>query len=234
MSGENPFIKKEYYVNESPLWANCDVAVRKTPNSSNVSTISKVAVSGVAPMNILELENYLSLQIIHFLKVIKLAQVCDSYAIQGLSVPPECSKTFTTSFSSSGYQQKLKNNASAADLKQFPYTASYISSKSSNNEKKQLCQRLEDIKSLLEDFNDILNKIPQGDVSTYTDKLNYLQDTKMKNQQLRDLLDKKLDQIYSTDTRHTDSLVMLDSTVYTSVLWTILATSIIYFMFKKM
>ena len=230
MSGENPFIKKEYYVNESQPWANCNVAVSK---GQTVSTISKGKVNGVAPMNILELEHYLSVQIIQFLKMIKLAQACDSYAIQGISVPLECSQTFTTSFSTP-YTQKFVNNANAAELKHFTYQPAYINSQSSNNAKKQLCQRLEDIKSLLEDFNRILNDIPQNAISTYTDNLKYLQDTKNKNQELRDLLDKKLDQIYSAETRHTDSLVMLDATVYTSVLWTILATSIIYFMFKKM
>jgi len=229
MTGENPFIKKEYYVKESQPWANCDVVVSK---GQTVSTISKVSVIGVTPMNILELENYLSIQIIQFLKMINLAQECDSYAIAGASIPSTCTNTFDTNFSTP-YTQQFGGNANAATLKSFKYKPAYINSQTLNA-KKHLCQQIEDIKSLLDDFNGILSAISQEDKNKYSDKLDDLQNKKNQNQQLRDLLDKKLDQIYSAETRHTDSLVMLDATVYTSVLWTILATSIIYFMFKKM
>jgi hypothetical protein len=96
---------------------------------------------------------------------------------------------------------------------------------------KTLCQRYHDLKNLARNFRTILSTKIQPITAPPTPILTQVDN----NSNLRVEIEKKLDNIYSNaDSRELDSVRMLDSTVYTSVLWTVLATSVIFFMFKKM
>lgn len=101
-----------------------------------------------------------------------------------------------------------------------------------NYGKKTLCQQYHDLKNLVSNFNSILGRIETKNIITPPTPI---PQQVLNNSNLRDEIEKKLDNIYSNaDSRELDSVRMLDSTVYTSVLWTVLATSVIFFMFKKM
>jgi hypothetical protein len=98
--------------------------------------------------------------------------------------------------------------------------------------KKTLCQQYHDLTNLVSNFNSILARIQTKGITTPPTPILTQVDN---NRDLRVEIEKKLDNIYSNaDSRELDSVRMLDSTVYTSVLWTVLATSVIFFMFKKM
>jgi len=55
------------------------------------------------------------------------------------------------------------------------------------------------------------------------------------NKRIRTELDGKLREIYAGNgSRFENSKLYLDSTVYTTVLWTILATTLLYYCFRKL
>jgi flagellar biosynthesis regulator FlaF len=60
-------------------------------------------------------------------------------------------------------------------------------------------------------------------------------DKYMANVEFRSQLEERLKEIYSKErSAYGDSKQRLDATIYTSVLWTILATTILFYIFKKM
>jgi hypothetical protein len=245
MSEENPFNIKEYYIYESPKWTDCKTApiygpmpnvsvVIKNTINQNISSIDFIEKQNtlpnfrrLGPKSIIEIEIYLSKQINNFLTNVKLAKTCANYKLAKLEPLPECDKTFTN------YQ--YENFQTTFDLNNLYYTNTYISSKTDIEDKKELCQRLADINSLTKLFTEILKTVNTPDVkSKYKREYENIFKKYEENQNIRTILEQTLDNIYSTDSTHRDSVIMLDTTIYTSVIWTILATSIIFFIFKKM
>lgn len=88
---------------------------------------------------------------------------------------------------------------------------------------KPLCQLVADLNNLIDTFNSVVGSYDMNNSSIYA-KYNA-------NNDLRNDLQKNIDMVYG---KEMNSKLYLDSTVYTSVLWTILATTIIFYIFKKL
>jgi hypothetical protein len=255
----NPFIKKQYIIYESPYSANdCKTPVNPsriidTENPDpNFNNTGYVALSQ-DHMDIVALENYISTELAKFVINVKIAKTCDVYGNglilhPNLTFPSKCNSMFKE-FSNESIQQIRNNIIGGTPLAytsrlgegnkifdNLTYTDIYIQSKKTVNDKKPLCQRLADMNKMLEDFSQILEKVNTKEVKdAYTDTYDYIINTYMQNVNTRNQLEDRLKEIYDTERSvYGDSKLRLDSTIYTSVLWTILATTILFYVFKKM
>ena len=223
----NPFILKNYVIVESPVMDSC----------SQISTVSHVNVlsngnnnsGSQSPMNLLEIEKYLADEVSKFQKKLHLAKSCDDFSVSSFPLPENCSTTFRN-FPAARSQFGTGDNV----LDNFVYTDSYIASQQTPNDKKQLCQRLLDLKSMLSDLQAILKGVDTPEnKANFADEYNTIITKYNENLHIRELLEQKLDNIYSMESSYGNSKRMLDSTVYVSVLWTILATTFVFYIFKK-
>ena len=227
----NPFVLKKYLIVESPINDQSQYShiIDKTVNTSTYTT-NGYTIS--QPMSILELEQYLTTEINKFLMHVKFARTCDNYAIHGLTLPSSCTNTFknytsTTKLSQFGIGDHVLDN--------LVYTDAYINKQQTINDKKSLSQRVNDLKNILSEFQNILGNLDNADIkSKYPDQYNNIMQKYKQNVSMRKILDQKLDNIYSTESIYGNSKRFLDSTIYTSVLWTILATTLVFYIFKKM
>jgi len=177
-------------------------------------------------VNIFDLSKYISNKLVNFINEMQLVNRCNKYGLTTEAIPAECSNTFI------GYDSKNNINTqmiNTQNSKLPAYNPSLLS-----NQKKHLQQQLNDIKNLIDRFNEILvnvknnNEIPS---------VNYKQLIETNNQLkiLRSDLDDKLGEIYEYDnSKIVQSRNKLDNTVYSGVLWSILATSLAYFIFVKL
>jgi hypothetical protein len=93
---------------------------------------------------------------------------------------------------------------------------------------KPLCQLVADLNSLITTFNELINTSEHPyDMTTKNSIYTLYND----NINLRNDLQREIDKIYG---KNSNSKLYLDSVVYTSVLWTILATTILFYIFKKL
>jgi len=257
----NPFEAKNYYIRESPL-KKCNslpLSSRITIRTGNIQGIIKntdrkvKGFSSRGPLSLLEIKQYLSDETTKFYVQAELAKSCDSagMALNGLagaetsSIPPGCSTRFTN-FSDRNLrliQAAIDNNITAFTSQMstgtnpfmnFQYTPQYLASKRNVNDKKQLCQRYADIGQLLADFVAILNTLNNDSQKTaFTDKYTELMEIYKNNGHLRAELKNKLDHL-TNSVYYQDSKEFLDSTVYVNVLWTILATTGLFYLFKSL
>jgi hypothetical protein len=93
---------------------------------------------------------------------------------------------------------------------------------------KPLCQLVADLNSLITTFNSVINTSQNPYDMT---KKNPIYTKYNENINLRNELQEEIDRIYG---KKNNSKLYLDSIVYTSVLWTILATTILFYIFKKL
>jgi hypothetical protein len=250
-SSPNPMIQPIYNIYESPLWPTCSnlyPVSRITKQSDEENKLSDL-FSKKGPMSIIEVEQYLSTETSKLLTNIKLANQCDM-ALLSLNknikspVPDSCSSTFKN-FSKSQIENVKKNIIAktgdyVSDLDNSPfdnisYTDEYIQSKMTDNDKKPLCQRYADILQMLTDFVNILKSMNNPDITNkYIDHYQEIMKIFQQNNNLRKDLEKKLTSIYGENSLYDDSKKFLDSTIYVSVLWTVLATTALFYIFKKM
>lgn len=240
-------IEYKYYICESPIWSN------NVGNPSTITVGEPIEDSDYIvtyAVTIVDIEHYLSNETAKLIASIKIAQDCDNAAVAlntstANSIPSICSSTFTN-FSQQQIQA-IKDNllaktgkyeselTSANGFSYFAYTDEYIASKTTENDKKGLFQRTSDVINMLADFLDILDSINQPEItSQYIDQTQQILAMFQQNNATHDELEKKLEQVYGQKSAYIDSKQFLDSTVYISVLWTILATTALFYMFKKM
>jgi len=253
----NPFEIKGYYINESIYIAACNDNTSPSRITFTDNTIPKILIHSdpslmgfvkSGPMNLLDLEKYIINENSKLMINLQLAKLCDDAGLkinkdQRAIFPSECTKTFQNF--SKQYLTNLKNNiiteganytsqilSDSNPYKNFAYTSEYISSKKTPNDWKPLCQRYNDILQMLNDYSIILSSI-QKTSNNYNDQ--YIQLLKMykDNDELRKRLENKLE-IVTQGEYYKNSKDFLDSTIYVSVLWTILATTFLFFIFKKM
>jgi hypothetical protein len=226
----NPFVLKDFLVVESPINSQYSLIVLANDPANNVSALKTAGYTISQPMNILELEQYLTIEINKFLMHVRFARTCDNYIVHGLSLPSNCISTFknyNTQMSQFGIGDAVLDN--------FVYTDSYINAQQNANDKKSLSQRLRDLQSMLTIFQEILGQLDTEEIKKkYPDQYNNIMQKYKQNISMRTILDQKLDNIYSNESSYGNSKRFLDSTVYTSVLWTILATTLVFYIFKKM
>jgi len=249
----NPFTESIYNIYESQLWSSC----------KNAGYTSRIISSKAPPPNgsytniitlkdLFYIEKYISEELSKFVNIVNLLKRCDDYTTlmnvnPNVTLPNGCNTTFNN-FSNekiATIRDNIKNkntvyysqiNFGSTVFDNITYTDSYITSKTNNNEKKQICQQFSDLSQLLTDYKTILDSInTQNNKNTYTDDYNLIMTKYDANLVLRNELTEKVNELYSSQgSRLGNSKLYLDSTVYTSVLWTILATTVLFYIFKKM
>lgn len=253
----NPFEIKGYYICESIYADTCSNTKTsriafKDDSIQNILSYTNPDIAGYTtngPMNLMDVQNYLLKETSKLIVTIQLVQRCDDsgFAINknpNLSFPAECTATFQNF--SENYLKNIKNNIitgitytsqinSGSDIfNNFAYTSEYIASKTTPNDWKPLCQRHADIGQMLKDFSNILSSIGNSPEKTvFTDKYREIMNLYKQNNVLRRELEDKLEKV-TQGYKYKDSKEFLDSTVYVSVLWTILATTILFYVFRKM
>lgn len=232
----NPFIMKVFVVCESPIKPDNNVFpsfITFYDPEVMKNFIKNLQLSGNTisePMNLLELEQYLMNEINKFLIKVKLAKTCDNYTIQKFNLPSSCTSTFKN-YPASKAQFGIGDNI----FNNFVYTDSYISSQQTTNDKKSLSQRLRDLQFMLLGFQELLKQIDRPEIkAAFPDEYENIMTKYNQNLSMRAILEQKLDNIYSAESSYGNSKRFLDSTIYTSVLWTILATTLVFYIFKKM
>jgi hypothetical protein len=250
----NPFEIKEFYIQESTYSEKCS-------NTNSVSHITSIntnygLLSGNLPysfqmpaMNIIEIQKYLLEETTKLVLNIKLAKECDRGGLSmntdsKLQLPPLCASTFQN-FSNQQIEN-IRNGIILGNMKyttwlqsgdsafnNYAYTNEYIKSKTNPNDWKPLCQRYADIGQLLKDFSKILSKIEASTQGQYSDQYQEILQMYQQNVDTRKTLETRLDKL-NTGAQYRDIKTQLDSTIYISVLWTILATVTVFYIFKKM
>jgi hypothetical protein len=251
----NPFTEPIYSILESPLWTSCsNTGIKSRIMSKNASNYTyEVAkyTDKITSKDLFYIETYISTELEKFINNIFIAKGCDQYGIAmnikpNITIPKTCSDTFNN-FSSNNIAT-IRNNIKTRKgvyssqiqfgetiLNNLTYTDAYKSSKTNNNDKKQLCQRFADISQLLTDFKNIIDAFNTDAIkNNYKDDYNMIMEKYKANLELRNDLNTKINELYSYNSKIGNSKLYLDSTVYTSVLWTILATTILFYIFKKM
>lgn len=169
--------------------------------------------------NIYHLSNYISKRLLLLITDLQLANECKKSQSK-----PGCSTTFTNYTPTYPLFTSVSNEVDVVPgTNVVPGTT---------KKQKQIIQESNDVNNLIKRFNEILNLIKNS-----PDKVNYTEliDQQKRNEYLRNELDRKLREIYEyKNTNIVQSQLNLDNTVYTGVLWSILATSLAYFVFIKL
>jgi hypothetical protein len=191
----NPFILKDFIIVESPYETDdCDIKPISNivlAKDTVISTWTDQSYTILNPMNILELEQYIASEINKFLMKATIARRCDNYIIQGFNLPSECTSTFKN-FPANQSQFGIGDDV----LNKFFYTEDYIKKQTTSNDKKPLCQRLKDLKTLLVEFNKILSGLDTPEIKQkYPDQYNDIMRKYKENVNMRMLLDQKMDNI---------------------------------------
>jgi hypothetical protein len=249
----NPFTESIYNIYESPLWTSCKnagstsriVSSRSPPPAGSYINIIKTK-------DLFYIEKYIAEELSIFVNNINLLKRCDSYATlmnmyPNSTLPTGCNSTFNNYSDEkiATIRNNIKNNKTPyyseinfgnTIFDKITYTDSYINSRTNSNDKKQICQRFADLSQLINDYKNILDSINTTEnINKYTDDYNLIMTKYKANLILRNELNGKINDLYSAQgSRLGNSKLYLDSTVYTSVLWTILATTVLFYIFKKM
>jgi len=243
----NPFEIKKYIINESIYNSSCD-----NIKPSHINEINTYDPNNENLMNLTEIQIYLFNETSKLIINIQLANMCDESGLllnkntknnTNTKWSEDCSATFKNF--SKNYLNNLKQSISAGEkytsqiksgsnpFSTFYYTDEYIKSKTTPNDWKPLCQRFSDIGQMLKDFSDILYSISNSSKKTeFIDKYNDIVKLYKQNNIIRKELEYKLD-IISNGERYKDSKEFSDSTIYVSVLWTILVILILFYIFKN-
>ena len=195
--------------------------VDKNENADNELYITK------GPYNVFDTENYILSEVNQFIKMAQIAGQCNLYKkIPRMPKEPTISQVECDS---------IFSNLGATYEYGFP---SYSVNAPENNpnilpNKKQLCQRLADLNNLLTSFNvNILSEFETNDPE-FKDHYDQIMKIQKENEALRITLDKDIDELYNNENFH-NIKKQLDYTIYTTVLWTVLATTLLFFLFMKM
>ena len=216
---DNPFNKKQFYIYDSVKNTGCTSTASIIKNAKITSVPSNINANSKNPMSAIEVQTYIYKLIGDFTKDASFAKKCDTQSRYNdnaaqPTIDPSCGQVFSNDFT------KTSTTAPKLSLNNFIFNTSI--------NKKPLCQQFNDISGLVVDFsNVVLKNINSYDVQDITTiKQNYNNITTLRNKldlQLNDLLNNDL----------ATSKLQLDSTVYTTVLWTVLATSVLYYVFIK-
>ena len=199
-----------------------DEIVQYIPNDNiTYQGIEGTYIKNNNPYNIYDLSKYISNRLVNLIDQLQLVNRCNKYGSPNSdAIPADCSNAFIGYTTNSNI--KLQNSIPL-------YTSTYLISK-----KKHLQQQVNDVKNLIDSFNDIVVSI-KNDTTIPSGDFEQLLRTNRENVKIRGELDLKLGEIYEYNSSNiVKSRVNLDTTVYTGVLWSILATSLAYFVFVKL
>ena len=252
----NPLLIKKYYIIETPAINDTTTTYIYTynTNKSNSNTTSydsnnniiyfddileynpkDKTFSGLTgthtsikySMDIYQLSKYISDRLVNFISQLQKVNRCNKYGSSSNAIPSECSNTFNMYDTSANIKIQITNISN----NKLPLYKTLLTT---GEPKKHLQQQLNDIKNLITRFNAIIMSIKDNNLIPTVD-YNALKVQSDSNMKLRSELDLKLAEIYEYDnSKIVQSREHLDSTVYTGVLWSILATSLAYFVFVKL
>ena len=211
-----------------------DEIVYYNPNGNIFKTTSSLPCNFKGGFNIYDISKHISNKLIKFIEDLQLINTCNSYASPSNEpIPNNCSNTFID-YDTNSKIATQKNNITGNKLPLYIFLESIDSD---SNRKKHLQQQLNDIDNLIKSFNTLLNFI-QTDNSNNNIPAEQYEELVQKNSeniQLRNELDSKLSEIYEYNNSNiVNSKINMDSSVYAGVLWSILATSLVYFVFVKL
>jgi hypothetical protein len=167
------------------------------------------------PIDIYELSKLISITLLNFTDNIQLLNKCVNNA--KFASTSECNDTF---------QSPISLN---------PISLYQYSAMNTTYRRKHLQQQANDLKNLMTTYNTILQSLKQTANALTPDQYGEIITMYDKNLLLRNELDQKLGEIYQyNDSKFIQSQYTLDKTVYSNVLLTILATSMIYIVFTKL
>lgn len=210
-----------YDINKKTIYY--DEIVKYDPSGKSFEGIEGNYEMNNTKYNVWYLSKYISNRLVDLIDQLQLVNRCNKYGKPNAdAIPNDCSNTFI------GYDTSA--NIAIQKEKIFPlYTLNSLTSK-----KKHLKQQVNDVKNLIDSFNKIVLSIKNDTTIPSTDYQTLLQ-TNRENVKLRSELDLKLGEIYEyNSSKIVKSRVNLDTTVYTGVIWSILATSLAYFVFTKL
>ena len=189
-----------------------------TTQVGNIPTSLNNKYIKIKNLTIYDLSKYISNKYNSLINELQLVNQCNNYASPNKNtIPNNCQNTFQ------GYSRNI--DIKTTDLPLYQPSTNGI-------EKKQLLQQINDLNNLISRFNDIINFFK---TTAPSDKSQTILQNYRQTLDLRTELDKKLAEIYKyNDSRIVQSQNYLDKTVYTNVVLTILATSLIYMVFVKL
>ena len=172
------------------------------------------------PYNLYELSDYISTLITGFISDLQLVNDCNQNAKDKKTIPSNCQTTFQ------GYSDEKSIDTSKLPL--YQYNAM------NDRRKKHLYQQLNDLNNIINTYNQITSKIA-NDSSIPREQYNKLVQTNNINVKLRNDLDERLGEIYEYENSEiVRSRTELDNTIYTGIMWGILATTMVVIIFTKM
>ena len=224
---KHPLNKHNIYIHESKPALDCSQLnpsyVDKRDTANNELYITK------GPYNVFDAENYILSEVNKFIKMAQIAGQCNLYEkIPRMPKKPTISKVEC---------EKIFSNLGSNYEYGFPSYSSMVSETNPNvlSDKKQLCQRLQDLNNMLASFqtNILQQLVDKSGEPEFQDNYDKIMKIQRENEKLRSSLDKDLDSLYEDD-NFADIKKQLDYTIYTTVIGTVLATSLLFFLFMKM
>jgi hypothetical protein len=216
-----------------------------TPSSiKTTGTITTLQDGQKNPLNILEVYAYITFLVNKFSTDYTLATSCDTGSrytantgigfqggcCTGADMQDSC-KTFAN-FTDSNYTPKFSsdNNRYSTykrlNINEFIYK---------DTGKRSLCQQFNDISGLVTSLKPyVASAVSSINPSTDPNQFQQIQASYNQMIQLRNKLDLQLQQLMNKGSISAENKLQLDSTVYTTVLWTVLATSVLYYVFIKL
>ena len=243
----NPFTIPNYIIYESPVWENKCNTLDESKKTSRIlmyndtTTLTeeeKNKYTQIGPKDFFYIERYLSDELSKLIDNTYLVKKCIEYADSSIAnpdskLPSNCSSTFTN-FSDFSDENMKTAYFTDTNLNNYLFTNEYINGKTNPNDKKELCQRLSDLNNMLSDISTILSNI-ESSKQDFPDHYESIKQKYADNKNMRTSLQQKIQEIYTKEiSSYNSSKLYLDSAIYTSVLWTILATTILFYIFKKL
>ena len=236
----NPFTEAKYNIFESPLWNSCQ-DVGKKSRILETTIENPQEYQATYNRDLFYIENYISDEVDKFSKNMYLVKMCDEYGIMRnfnntISMPESCVNTFNNYQTDVSEPQLTLSAFSENPFYNITYSSAYLDTKVEHNDKKEMCQRYADLNQMMDDFTQIIIKFDTDEIKTkFKDEYENLLEKQDANLERRKELNKKLADFYQSETsKMSNSKMNLDSTVYTSVLWTIAATTILFYVFRKL
>jgi len=247
----NPFLRKQFIINNS-TGAQSSMPSTYTGNSkcptfnTNIASITYIGKNG--EMNVIDIQKNISEKLSVFLQDSAIAKRCDTESRYVLSSTTKVITDPVTCCANS----TILSNSNCTKFKNFYNTESYIYNptpidkrltisdfvyKDQTLNPKSLCQQMNDISGLIHDFTSVVLKKIDEQLQDWSG--NYVPLEKLQNDynemiQMRNTIDGQLQELlHKENTDLQQNKLRLDSTVYTTVLWTVLATSVLYYAFIK-
>lgn len=227
MATKHPLNKHNIYIHESKLSPDCSNLNPSYADKTETADNEQFTTKG--PYNVFDAENYILSEVNQFIKMAQIAGQCTLYKkIPRNPKVPTISETECDSI--------FSNLGSKYDYG-FPSYSEAVSEMNPNilPDKKQLCQRLQDLNNLLASFqtNILSGLISKTDEPEFQNQYDEIMKIQQENEKLRASLDKDIDELYNND-NFSNVKRQLDYTIYTTSLWCVLATTILFFIFMKM